>query len=256
MIYKNIIIYCNKDCCCQETINILRKYFIITDNPNEADLIIVLGGDGSMIHAIDTYKKYNIPFYGINFGTVGFLLNNCDKKNIISNITKSDVVSLPFLSMEVTNGDGDIFRYEAVNEVSIFRSSNQASKLNIYINGINVMNNLTGDGIVTASPAGSSAYNLSAGGMILPISSNIISLTPICPFRPRRWRGALLDFNANIKIIVNDNVNRPVNAVADFHQVKNAKIVNIKINQDKQVRLLFDSHHSAYDRNIKEQFSF
>ncbi len=159
------------------------------------------------------------------------------------------------LSMEAEGFEGQISHALAINEVSIFRSTNQAAKFMVAVDGIERITELIADGALVATPAGSSAYNLSAGGAIVPLGSDILSLTPICPFRPRRWQGALLPSSAVIKFEILENHKRPVNAVADFHEFSNIKSVTVRSLKSQQIKLRFDKNHSLEDRIIKEQFS-
>ena len=228
---------------------------IITQSkPEEADLIIVIGGDGLMLHTIHQYMYLNIPFYGINAGSVGFLMNEPHLENFLENITNSKATILHPLSMNAMDANGKEFKALAINEVSIFRTSNQAAKFTIKVDDIKRID-LIADGALVATPAGSSAYNLSAGGPIVPLTSQTLCLTPICPFRPRRWHGALLSSDVKIQFDIIDYKKRPVNAVADFHEFKNIKSVSIESNTKQKIRLLFDKHHTFEDRVIKEQFN-
>jgi NAD+ kinase len=228
---------------------------IITQSkPQEADLIIVIGGDGSMLHALHQYMHLDIPFYGINAGSVGFLMNEPHLENFLENINSSKATILHPLSMSATDSNGKEFKALAINEVSIFRTSNQAAKFTIKVDDIERME-LIADGALVSTPAGSSAYNLSAGGPIVPLTSQTLCLTPICPFRPRRWHGALLSSDVKIQFDITDYKKRPVNAVADFYEFKNIKSVSIESNLKQKIRLLFDKHHTFEDRVIKEQFT-
>ena len=222
--------------------------------PEDADLIIVIGGDGSMLHAMHKYMHLKIPFYGINAGSVGFLMNDLHVDNFLENLKKVISTNLHPLEMEAISVDGKISTALAVNEVSIFRTTNQAAKFKIIIDDIERMV-LSADGALVSTPAGSSAYNLSAGGPIVPLTSKTLCLTPICPFRPRRWSGALLPVNVRIKFEVLDCEKRPVNAVADFYEFKNIKSVSVKSVDKQVIKILFNQNHTFEDRVIKEQFS-
>jgi NAD+ kinase len=232
----------------------LKKLFNPT-TPEKADLIIVIGGDGSMLHALHNYMHLDIAFYGINAGSVGFMMNKFHIENFIENLNYAKTTKLYPLEMNTINIDGKTESALAINEVSIFRKTNQAIKFKIIIDGIERME-MAADGALVSTPAGSSAYNLSAGGPIVPLTSKILCLTPICPFRPRRWGGALLPANAEIKFEILDSKKRPVHAVADFFESKDINSVTIRSTDKKVIKLLFDRHHTFEDRVIKEQFSF
>lgn len=222
--------------------------------PEDADLIIVIGGDGSMLHALHRYMHLNIPFYGINAGSVGFLMNSLHLDNFLENLQNSKTTNLYPLEMQAIGINGENFEALAINEVSIFRKTNQAAKFKIEIDGIERME-LSADGALVSTPAGSSAYNLSAGGPIVPLTSKVLCLTPICPFRPRRWNGALLPADVTIKFDILNYEKRPVNAVADFYEFQDIKSVSVRSSNKQVIKILFDERHTFEDRVIKEQFS-
>jgi len=231
----------------------LNKNVVLHDVSSETDVIIVIGGDGELLHAIHKYMHLKKPFYPINAGTIGFLTNNFSG-DILSKIANTKSAFLKPLEMIAENMDGEKFHALAFNEAYIFRVSHQAAKFSIKVNDIVRMEELVADGAMVATPAGSSAYNLSAGGHIVPLESNILSLTPICPFRPRRWRGALLNNSSKVRFDVKTPDIRPVNAVADFQEFKNIKYMEVKQSENIKVELLFDQDHDLQDRVIKEQF--
>jgi NAD+ kinase len=231
------------------------KGLINETTPEQANLIIVIGGDGCMLHALHQYMHLNVPFYGINAGSVGFMMNQFHSENFLENLKHSKTTELHPLEMNAKCKNNKIYSALAINEVSMFRKTNQAAKLKIIVDGINRMD-MSADGVIVSTPAGSSAYNLSAGGPIIPLASNVLCLTPICPFRPRRWNGALLPMNVEIKFEVVDSEKRPVNAVADFHEFKNITTVEVKSVRKKVISLLFDRQHTFEDRVIAEQFSY
>lgn len=220
---------------------------------NETDVIIVIGGDGELLHALHNYMHLGKPFYAINAGTIGFLTNNFSE-NILANIESAHPSYLHPLEMKGENIEGEKFQALAINEAYIFRTSHRAAKFSIKVNDIVRMEELVADGAMVATPAGSSAYNLSAGGHIVPLGSNILSLTAICPFRPRRWRGALLNHNNVVRFDVKTPDLRPVNAVADFQEFKNVSYIEVRESKDIKITLLFDREHALEDRVIKEQF--
>lgn len=233
--------------------NLKKIYNFVS--PNEAELIIVIGGDGELLHNIHLFMDLNIPFYGINSGSIGFLMNSYNLENLYFNIDNATISHLYPLEMQAQDINGNIFKALAINEVSIFRKTNQAAKLKIEVDQIERMSQLVADGAMVATPAGSSAYNLSAGGCILPLESNVLCLTPICPFRPRRWQGALIRSSAIIKFEVLEFTKRPVNVAADFQEFSNIQFVTINSAKNKTIRLVFDKNHTLDDRIIKEQFS-
>ncbi|WP_250312239.1 NAD kinase [Rickettsia endosymbiont of Oedothorax gibbosus] len=221
----------------------------------KAEIIIVVGGDGELLHAIHRYMHLNIPFYGINSGNIGFLMNSIIIEKLIDNLQESIVSHLYPLETQVETVDSKTHTALAINEVSIFRKTNQAAKFKIEIDQVERMSELVADGAMVATPAGSSAYNLSAGGPILPLESNVLCLTPICPFRPRRWHGALLPFSTTIRFEILESNKRPVNAAADFQEFDDIKSVLIKSAKNKMIKLLFDKKNSLENRIIKEQFN-
>lgn len=250
---QKIAVVCSQS---QESLKIAKSLEKIFSKypPEEADLIIVIGGDGSMLHALHKFMHLDIPFYGINAGSIGFLMNNLHTEKFLDNLKNSKITKLYPLEMQAINAAGQEFNALAINEVSIFRKTNQAAKFKIEIDGIERME-LSADGALVSAPAGSSAYNLSAGGPIVPLTSKVLCLTPICPFRPRRWNGALLPTDVVIKFEIMEYEKRPVNAVADFYEFQNIKSVSVKSTNKKVIRILFDKHHTFEDRVIKEQFS-
>ena len=223
---------------------------------HEAGIIIVIGGDGELLHALHKYMHLNLPFYGINAGSIGFLMNEFNADNFLTNIKNAEVTKLYPLIMKATDHRGVVHEALAINEVSIFRKTNQAAKFSLEIDGIERMPMLYADGALVATPAGSSAYNLSAGGTIVPLSANVLCLTPICPFRPRRWHGAILPADAIITFKILDIFRRPVNAVADFYEYQNVETVEIKRKTDSYISILYNENHTFEDRVIKEQFSY
>jgi NAD+ kinase len=224
-------------------------------SPVQAKLIIVIGGDGTMLHTMHQYMHLNIPFYGINSGSIGFLMNNFHTKNFLNNLQQTKAATLYPLKMKATNKYGKLFTALAFNEVSIFRATNQLAKFKIEVDEIERII-LYADGALVSTTAGSSAYNLSAGGPIVPLSSKILCLTPICPFRPRRWKGVLLPIKAKIKFTILEHQKRPVNAVSDRYEVPQVTSVTIKSLNNNAIKILFDPQHSFEDRIIKEQFTF
>lgn len=237
----------------------IKKYnFIDLDNcttVSNFDCIIILGGDGFMLHSLHRFMNLDVCFYGINCGKVGFLLNSYnDDIDIYKRIKEASVVIIHPLHMKAVTANGQEKIKMAINDVYIIRQSHQTAKLQIKIDRKVRMEEMVGDGIMVATPAGSSAYNFSVGGPILPLESNILALTPIAPFRPKRWSGALLPSKAIIQFKTLEPEKRPVNVVADFQEIKNCLEVTVKEDRSRKITLLFDSNHSLEDRIIKEQF--
>ncbi len=218
------------------------------------DLVIAVGGDGLMLHLLHEYEKTTLPIYGVNCGTVGFLLNSFCEKNFLEILEKSQESILNPLRMNVVDMDNNKHSHIAINEVSLLRQSSQAAKIRILVNNQKRMECLMSDGILLATSAGSTAYNLSVGGPIIPIGTKILALTPISPFRPRNWKGALLPEDSVVSFEVIDYKNRPVSAMADSKEVKNIKEVSIAKDCSINFRILFDLNHSLEERIFQEQF--
>ena len=220
----------------------------------KSDVIVALGGDGFLLKTIHDYNNFNLPIYGMNLGTVGFLMNKYDGKNLLKNLQEAQKVKIKPLKMEAINQDNSIIKSLAFNEVSIIRKTYQAAKLSIKINGVIRIKELICDGVLVSTSAGSTAYNLSAHGPIIPLGTNALALTPISPFRPRRWRGALIPESTVISIESIDSTNRPVSVAADHNESQNIKSVIIKVAKNISQTLLFNSNHSFDERILKEQF--
>lgn len=220
----------------------------------KADVIVVLGGDGFMLKVMHEYLGKGVPLYGMNRGTIGFLLNTYEPTRLPERIAKAMQVNLHPLEMVARTGSGREVRAMAINEVSLLRQSRQAANLKVDINGKRRLDNLVCDGVIIATPAGSTAYNLSAHGPILPIDANLMVLTPISAFRPRRWHGALLRETAKVGLHVRECKKRPVSAVADYTEVKNAVEVTVRMAQEVELPVLFDPEHNLEERILKEQF--
>ncbi|MBI1275490.1 NAD kinase [bacterium] len=217
--------------------------------------IIALGGDGFMLHTLHRFMGKNIPVYGMNRGTVGFLMNRFRVGGLEERLATAEATTLYPLRMFVRTLDGSHHEALAINEVSLHRQTRQAAKLRIIVDHVVRMEEMICDGILVATPAGSSAYNLSANGPILPLVSNIVALTPISVFRPRRWRGALLPSNVTLHFDVIEAQKRPVSAVADFTEVRNVTEVEVSEYRGHSLTLLFDPEHKLEERMLKEQFA-
>jgi NAD+ kinase len=258
MKYKNIGIIASKEAEAIEQKKHLIKKYDLTDcynniNNKDIDLLIALGGDGLILHLLHEYQHLDIPIYGINYGTIGFLMNSLSD-NIMDSINSAKLEKLYPLKMIATDIDGKKHQYFAINEVSLLRQSNQAAKIKIEINNKTRIENLICDGILVATPAGSTAYNLSVNGPIIPFGADILTMTPISPFRPRSWRGALLSDKTKIKFTILKHEKRPISATADYFEVRNVKEVEIAVDKSQYYQILFDPNHSLEERIIKEQF--
>tara|TARA_B100001109_G_C18832333_1_gene460192 strand:- start:390 stop:1148 length:759 start_codon:yes stop_codon:yes gene_type:complete len=225
-------------------------------DPNIADVIIPIGGDGILLKSLHDFNKLNKPFFGINYGSVGFLMNAASNKNLEELIENSKSTELKPLQMTAKDEDDKVYDSIAYNEVSLMRQSHQASKFEIKINDKVRMSELICDGVLVSTSAGSTAYNLSAHGSILPLDSKLLALTPISAFRPRRWRGALLSEKNVIKIKVLNFKDRKVSVTADNIEFRNIKEVAIQSSQDKNCKILFDNNHSIEDKILNEQFEY
>jgi NAD+ kinase len=222
--------------------------------PADADVIVALGGDGYMLEAIHRNMALGKPIYGMNRGTVGFLLNEFSDDALQDRLEGAHEETLRPLRMRVTTDSGVQQDAYGFNEVSLLRQTRQAANLRVSIDDKVRIDRLICDGCLVATPAGSTAYNLSAHGPILPIGSGVLALTPISAFRPRRWQGAVLRQDARIHLSVLDHYKRPVSAVADAHEVRNVAEVEISVDQEKKVTLLFDPDHNLEERILNEQF--
>jgi NAD+ kinase len=223
--------------------------------PEKADVIVALGGDGKMLETLHKYLKHDVPIYGMHRGTVGFLLNEYREAGLPQRLARAQAVVLHPLRMTATTMKGKIRTALAVNEVSLLRQTRQAAKLRISVDGAVRMPELICDGLLVATAAGSTAYNLSAHGPIIPVGAELLALTPISAFRPRRWRGALLPASAHVVIDVLEAAKRPVSAVADYTEVRDVKRVEVREERDVTMTLLFDPEHNLEERILTEQFT-
>ncbi len=221
---------------------------------DEANLIIALGGDGTLLEAIHKFGDMGKAFYGMNKGSVGFLLNPYHVNGLIERAKKANNVILHPLKMSVLTYCGKKIEAIAYNEVSLLRQTRQAAKISISIDGVERLDELVCDGVLVSTPAGSTAYNLSAHGPIIPLDGNVLALTPISAFRPRRWKGALLPYKSKIRFEVLESEKRPVSATADFTEVRNVSQVDVWQDKEISVTVLFDPNHALGERILKEQF--
>lgn len=226
--------------------------------PEEADMVIALGGDGYMLqtlHAMLERRGGPVPVFGMNLGTVGFLMNEWDRDRLDARLERAKAFKVTPLKMTARTVGGETLVKSAINEVSLLRETRQTAKLEVTVNDRIVISELACDGILAATPAGSTAYNLSANGPILPLGSGMVALTPISAFRPRRWRGAILPEKTRITIKVLEPAKRPVSAVADQREVRDVAQVDIAIDRSRELTLLFDPEHALDDRITMEQFA-
>lgn len=222
--------------------------------PEEAEVIVALGGDGFMLETLHRYIDCRVPIYGMNRGSVGFLMNAFREHGLIERLHKTQPVVLHPLRMKAKLADGSEVEALAINEVSLLRETRQAAKIRIRIDGKQRLDELICDGVLVATPAGSTAYNLSAHGPIVPLGAGIMALTPISAFRPRRWRGALLPHTAKVTFEVLEADKRPVSAVADYTEARNVTEVDLCEDRSIGLTLLFDQEHNLEERIIAEQF--
>ncbi len=220
----------------------------------DAEVIVALGGDGFMLESLHRFMERGVPIYGMNCGTIGFLMNQYGEDDLAERVAAAQPVTLHPLRMRADSVSGATSEALAINEVSLLRESRQAAKIGISIDGVKRMSELICDGILLATPAGSTAYNLSAHGPIIPIGAQLLALTPISVFRPRRWHGALLPARAEVTFEIHEAAKRPVSATADFTEVRDVSRVTVREDQSVDLNLLFDPEHNLEERIIKEQF--
>ena len=222
--------------------------------PAQSDVVVALGGDGMMLQTLHERRDSTKPIYGMNRGSVGFLMNEYGVEGLKERLAGAERVVIHPLVMEATGVDGKTQSARAFNEVSLLRQSYQAAKLQISVDGKMRLLELISDGVLVATPVGSTAYNLSAHGPILPLNAPLLALTPLSPFRPRRWRGALLPDRAVIQIDILEADKRPVSAVADHFEVRSVSRVTIRMDMSSSIVMLFDPGHSLDERILAEQF--
>lgn len=221
-----------------------------------SDVVVALGGDGHMLQTMHRMVSTGIPVYGMNRGTVGFLMNDFTEADLLEKLEAAELTTVRPLRMDATTADGKSHSAIAFNEVSVLRQRHQAAKIAISIDGKPRLEELICDGLLVATPVGSTAYNLSAHGPILPVGSPLLALTPISAFRPRRWRGAIVPHSAKIVLSMLEAEKRPVAAVADQLEVRNVTSVEIAEDTTQSVKMLFDPGHSLAERVLNEQFTF
>jgi len=230
-----------------------RRYEFVV--PEHADVIVAIGGDGFMLETLHRFLELGTPIYGMNRGSVGFLMNEYRPGRLLERVVKAQLTPLRPLRMSATTAMGNRHAALAINEVSLLRETRQAAKLEISIDGVVRLPELICDGILASTPAGSSAYNLSAHGPIIPLGAELLALTPISAFRPRRWRGALLPLSARVRFRILEADKRPVSAVADYTEVRDVVMVDVAADPKVETYLLFDPEHNLEERILSEQFA-
>ena len=223
--------------------------------PDTADVIVALGGDGFMLETQHRFLSQGKPIYGMSRGTVGFLMNEYSIDDLPERLERAHTTLLHPLRMRAETIRGESREALAINEVSMLRETRQAAKIRISVDGVVRVDELICDGVLVATPAGSTAYNLSAHGPIIPLGANILALTPISAFRPRRWRGALLLHEATVRLEVIEHDKRPVSAVADYTEVRDVASVEVAVDRATAIHLLFDPEHNLTERILSEQFT-
>ncbi|NDV88067.1 NAD kinase [Aurantimonas aggregata] len=226
------------------------------DKPENAGVIVALGGDGHMLNTLHRFMGTGVPIYGMNKGTIGFLMNEYREDGLRERLAAATQNVIHPLTMTAIDAEGNTHDALAINEVALFRQSYQAARLQIAIDGIVRLEELVCDGVMVATPIGSTAYNLSAQGPIIPVEAPLLALTPVSPFRPRRWRGALLPNHQTVEIVVLEPDKRPVNAVADATEVKSVRKITIRESATDTGLILFDVEHSWDERILAEQFRY
>ncbi|MBL4874924.1 MAG: NAD kinase [Cohaesibacteraceae bacterium] len=224
--------------------------------PADADVIVALGGDGLMLRVMHEFLGKNIPIYGMNRGSIGFLMNNYNSKSLIDRLEQAEITPVHPLRMRAHAKGNVCNQAHAINEVSLLRQTHQAAKLRVLVDDQVRLEELICDGILLATPAGSSAYNLSAHGPILPIDAKLLALTPISAFRPRRWRGAILPVRSKVTIDILEPDKRPVNAVADHTEYRSVTSVEIEEDTSVDCKIMFDPEHNWEERILSEQFKY
>lgn len=221
---------------------------------DEADVIVALGGDGFMLKSLHAQMNRDIPIYGMNRGTVGFLMNEFSPDALIERISVAETATVHPLRMRAHTMAGEDLELLAINEVSLLRSGSQAARLRLVVNGRERLSDLVCDGLLVSTPAGSTAYNYSAHGPIIPIGANILAITAVAAFRPRRWRGALVNQDNQIRIEVQNPEKRPVHCSADSVKTEDIRAVDIAVDTEISLKLLFDPGHGLEERLLNEQF--
>lgn len=254
MIDKKIAFVASESSDAQEALRDLSTRYTHVP-PEDADIIVALGGDGFMLRILHDYKEQHKPIYGMNRGSIGFLMNEYTPDDLPERLGRSEPVSIRPLQMQATTISGEVHDAIAINDISLFRETQQTAKIKITVDKIVRLQELICDGILLCTPAGSTAYNLSAYGPIVPIGSDVLCLTPISAFRPRRWRGAILPNSATVKFEVLESDKRPVSACADAVEVRDVAKVEVSLSKSLSLTMLFDPEHDLEERILSEQFA-
>lgn len=255
MTFKKIAFIATEQPEAQQALSQLRASYG-ESKPEDADVIVALGGDGLMLQTLHRFMRRDLPIYGMNRGSIGFLMNEYRPDKLLERLEAAEITRIHPLRMTARTADGQVHEAIAINEVSLLRQTYQAAKICISIDGKQRMEELICDGVLLATPAGSTAYNLSAQGPIIPIDAALLALTPISPFRPRRWRGALLPHRAKVKFDILEADKRPVSAVADHTEFRSVVSVHVEEDRDIVLKMMFDDGHSLDERILTEQFLF
>ena len=256
LISLGIGLHCSDTEVAEAAESLLRRRYRFAEG-DDATTLVALGGDGFMLQTLHRMLEAGSPkpVFGINRGTVGFLMNDWLIDRLPDRIAAAKAIRVAPLEMRATTVGGETFTYAAINEVSLLRETRQTAKIEISVNGRVALAELACDGVLVATPAGSTAYNLSAGGPILPLQAKMLALTPISPFRPRRWSGAILPDDTAVRLRILEAENRPVSAVADQIEVREVAQVEIRLDRERSLTLLFDPEHALDERIAMEQFA-
>ena len=254
MINNKIAFVASNSSDAQKALNDLSKRYPHVP-PEEADIIVALGGDGFMLSILHDYKMQLKPIYGMNRGSIGFLMNEYTPDDLPDRLNRAEPVSIRPLQMQATTISGEVLDAIAINDISLFRETQQTAKIKITVDEIVRLQELICDGVLLCTPAGSTAYNLSAYGTIVPIGSDVLCLTPISAFRPRRWRGAILPNSATVKFEVLESGKRPVSACAVAFEVRDVVSVVVSLSETLRLSMLFDPEHDLEERILSEQFA-
>ena len=254
MINNKIAFVASNSSDAQEALSDLSKRYPNVP-PENADIIVALGGDGFMLSILHDYKEQLKPIYGMNRGSIGFLMNEYTPDDLPDRLNRAEPVSIRPLQMQATTISGKVLDAIAINDISLFRETQQTAKIKITVDEIVRLQELICDGVLLCTPAGSTAYNLSAYGPIVPIGSDVLCLTPISAFRPRRWRGAILPNSATVKFEILESSKRPVSACADAFEVRDVVSIEVSLSETLRLTMLFDPEHDLEERILSEQFA-